>query len=112
MAWWGLSRALERWGRGNHAEALLKADKLKDNANDREQQLILARMQLKGQVANVGNAEQRKQKAIATINRLIALYDDDEEAWICRAELAGGGSVGAVVGAVPFCKALLRIHPL
>jgi tetratricopeptide (TPR) repeat protein len=112
MAWWGLSRALERWGRGNHAQALLKADQLKDKADDREQLLILARMQIKGQAPNVGNMQQRKEKAIATIDKLIALYDDDEEAWVFRAELAGGGSFGGVVGAVPFYKALLRINPL
>ena len=112
MAWWGLSRALERWGRGNHAEALLKADKLKDKANDRERQLILARLQLKGQIPGVGNMQQRKQKAITTIDNLIALYDDDEEAWIARAELAGGGAFGGVVAAVPYYKALLKINPL
>jgi len=49
LAWWGLSRALERWGKSNHTEALLKADKFKDRASHREQQLILARMQEKGQ---------------------------------------------------------------
>ena len=42
LAWWGLSRALERWGKKNHTEALLKASKLKDRASHREQQLILA----------------------------------------------------------------------
>src|SRR5207245_7169869 len=45
LAWWGLSRALERWGKSNHTEALKKADELKARASDREQQLILARMQ-------------------------------------------------------------------
>src|SRR5579875_3649799 len=27
LAWWGLSRALERWGKQNHTEALLTASK-------------------------------------------------------------------------------------
>src|SRR5206468_3038022 len=44
---------------------------------------------------------------------LLALYDDDEEAWYCRARLAGGaGLFGGQVGAVPFYKALLRVNPL
>src|SRR5690242_20137166 len=47
LAWWGLSRALERWGKQNHTEALLKASKYQDRASHREQQLILARMQEK-----------------------------------------------------------------
>jgi hypothetical protein len=40
LAWWGLSRALERWGRGDATKALLKADALKGHAGHREQQLI------------------------------------------------------------------------
>src|SRR5260370_11469806 len=65
LAWWGLSRALERWGKRNEStKALLKADALKDRASHREQQLILARMQEKGQARNVGDAEKRQQAAI------------------------------------------------
>src|SRR5436190_20174530 len=45
LAWWGLSRALERWGRGDANKAMLKANELKDRASHREQQLILTRMQ-------------------------------------------------------------------
>src|SRR5438034_7079179 len=45
MAWWALSRALERWGKGDANKAMLKADELKAKASHREQQLILARMQ-------------------------------------------------------------------
>lgn len=111
LAWWGLSRALERWGKRNHTEALLKASKLSDRASDREQQLILARMQEKGQAPGVGDA--RKGKAIATLDNLIALYDDDEEAWYYRAQLAGGERLfGGQASSVPFYKALLRINPL
>ena len=113
LAWWGLSRALERWGKSNHTEALLKASKLQDRASHREQQLILARMQEKGQAPGVGDGEARKRKAIATIDNLIALYDDDEEAWYYRAQLAGGaGLFGGQASSVPFYKALLRINPL
>jgi hypothetical protein len=139
MAWWGLSRALESWNRGylrrdppsvmaagpvlvlalkaigrdDATTALLKADQLKDRASHREQQLILARMQQKGQAPGAGDGEARKRAAIATIDNLLALYDDDEEGWFFRAQLSGGqGGFGGVVSAVPFYKALLRINPL
>lgn len=113
MAWWGLSRSLERWGKGDHAKALLEADKRKSHASYREQQLILARMQEKGQVAGVGDEEARRKAAITTIDNLLAVYDEDEEAWYYRAQLAGGsGLFGGVVAAVPFYKALCRINPM
>jgi Tfp pilus assembly protein PilF len=113
LAWWGLSRALERWGKSNHTEALLKASKLQSRASYREQQLILASMQEKGHAPGVGDAEKRKQKAIATLDNLIALHDDDEEAWYFRAQLAGGARLfGGQASSVPFYKALLRINPM
>jgi tetratricopeptide (TPR) repeat protein len=114
MAWWGLSRALERWGKRDQAtKALLKAGDLRPQASHREQQLILANLQEKGQVPGVGDAEGRKKAAIATLDNLLALHDDDEEAWYYRAQLAGGaGLFGGQVGSVPFYKALLRINPL
>jgi Tfp pilus assembly protein PilF len=114
LAWWGLSRALERWGkRAESTRALLKADQLKDRASHREQQLILARMQEKGQAPGVGDAEKRKQAAILTLDNLLALYDDDEEGWYYRAQLAGGSSLfGGQASSVPFYKALIRINPL
>jgi tetratricopeptide (TPR) repeat protein len=112
MAWWGLSRALERWYRP-HAKALLKAHELRGRGSDREQRLIKASMQAKGQLPGVGDEEKRKQAAIATLDELLALYDDDEEAWYFRAQLSGGaGLFGGTASAVPFYKALLRINPL
>jgi tetratricopeptide (TPR) repeat protein len=113
MAWWGLSRALERWGKPSHTEALSKASKLQSRASRREQQLIFASMQEKGQTPGAGDEEARKRKAIATIDNLIALYDEDEEAWFFRAQLAGGSGLnGGQLSSVPFYKALLRINPL
>ncbi|HEY7153220.1 MAG TPA: hypothetical protein VH575_04595, partial [Gemmataceae bacterium] len=113
LAWWGLSHALERWGKSNHTEALLKASKFQARASYREQQLILASMQEKGQAPGVGDAEKRKQKAIATLDNLIALHDDDEEAWYFRAQLAGGAKLfGGQASSVPFYKALVRINPM
>jgi tetratricopeptide (TPR) repeat protein len=113
LAWWGLNRALERWGRGNATKALQKANELSAKATHREQQLILARMQEKGLAPKVGDADTRHQAAIQTIDTLLTLYDDDEEAWYYRAQLAGGaGLFGGKASAVPFYKALLRIDPL
>ncbi|MFO0879159.1 MAG: tetratricopeptide repeat protein [Gemmataceae bacterium] len=113
MAWWGLSRALERWGRGDATKALLEAWKNKDRASPREQLLLRAAMEEKGQLPNVGDGEARKQKAIATIDELLALHEDDEEAWYFRAQLAGGsGLFGGKASSVPFYKALLRVNPL
>ncbi len=114
MAWWGLSRALANWGKNDQStKALLKANELAIKASHREQQLILASMQEKGQAPGVGDAEARKKAAIATLDNMLALYDDDEEAWYFRAQLAGGaGGFGGQVSAVPFYKALLKVNPL
>jgi Tfp pilus assembly protein PilF len=113
LAWWGLSRALERWGRRDANKALQKANELSPKASHREQQLILARMQEKGLTPNAGDADARRQAAVQTIDTMLALYDDDEEAWYCRAQLAGGsGLFGGRASSVPFYKALLRINPL
>lgn len=113
LAWWGLSKALERYGRGNQAEALKKAQELLPRASHRENLLITARLQEKGMLAGVGDTEARKKAAITTIDTLLALYDDDEEGWYYRAQLGGGsGLFGGQVSAVPFYKSLLRINPL
>src|SRR5207249_6561338 len=60
LAWWGLARALDRWGKGDANKALLKANELQGHASQREQQLILARMQEKGLAPGVGGPEARK----------------------------------------------------
>ena len=107
MAWWGLSRSLERWGKSKQTDALKKANELKDRASFREQQLILARLQEKGMVPGVGGADARKLAAIKTLDTLLAIHDDDEEGWYARAQLAGGaGLFGGQVSSVPFYKAL------
>jgi tetratricopeptide (TPR) repeat protein len=106
MAWWGLSRALEHWGRSSQTKALQKAKELMPNASDREQMLIKARLQEKGMIEGV-TPSTRRTAAQKTLDELITLYDDDEEAWFNRAQLAPGGT-----GRVPYYKALLRINPL
>jgi tetratricopeptide (TPR) repeat protein len=112
MAWWGLSRAIERWGRGGQNDALKKAQELLPRTSHREKLLITARLQEKGMWPGVG-PDQRQKKAVETIDTLLALYDD-EEGWYYRAQLAGGWgpSGGGAAGPAPFYKALLRINPL
>ena len=113
MAWWGLSRALERWGKSKQNDALKKASELKDRASFREQQLILARLQEKGMAPGVGGGDARKMAAVKTLDTLLAIHDDDEEGWYYRAQLAGGaGLFGRQVSSVPFYKALLQVNPL
>jgi tetratricopeptide (TPR) repeat protein len=113
LAWWGLSRSLEQWGkRGEANRALEKAQKLLDHASHREKLLIQARLREKGMIDGV-KPERRHQAAIDTMDEMIALYDDDEEAWYYRAQLAGGARLfGGVASAVPYYKALIKLNPL
>jgi tetratricopeptide (TPR) repeat protein len=106
MAWWGLSRALEKWSKSNHNQALEKAQALLARANDRERHLITARLQEKG-LADGVKPDMRRKEAIKTIDELLTLYSDDEEGWYARAQLSDGGT-----DAVPYYKALLRVNPL
>jgi tetratricopeptide (TPR) repeat protein len=112
MAWWGLSRALDRWGKPNQAKALQKAYDLRARASDREQLLIQARMQEKGLAPGGSSQDSRRQAAIHSLDELLTLYDDDEEGWYYRAQLAGAAASGGPTASVPFFKALLRLNPL
>jgi tetratricopeptide (TPR) repeat protein len=116
MAWWGLSRALEPpgalpgapgWSNRDRADkALQKAKEKMPLASHREQMLIRARLQEKGMEAGIADDARRK-AAAKTIDDLLVLYDEDQEAWFYRARLADSG-----IAAVPYYKALLRINPL
>lgn len=133
FAWLGLHRSLEKWSkpRTPKSEAILalagslvhpalpsrytksprdhaleQAKALMSKASHRESLLITAKLQEKGLWPNTPDAE-RKRKAIATLDELLTLYDDDQEGWFARAQIAEGSNA-----AVPFYKALLRINPL
>ncbi|HEY8503185.1 MAG TPA: tetratricopeptide repeat protein, partial [Gemmataceae bacterium] len=109
LAWWGLSRSLEKWDKKEHVLALRRAQELLPTASYREQMLIRSRLEEKGMLPGV-KPDERDKKAAETLDELLTLYGDDEEGWFCRAQLAartGGGTA-----AVPYYKALLRINPL
>lgn len=84
------------------------AKKLMPKASHREQLLIRSRLQERGMWPGVG-PEERKKKAQQSLDELLTLYDDDEEGWFWRAQLANGDGPNA---AAPFYKALLRVNPL
>ncbi|MCS7047066.1 MAG: hypothetical protein NZO58_11980, partial [Gemmataceae bacterium] len=106
MAWWGLSKALEKWPRPQHNEALRKAQQFLPRAGHRETYLIKARLAEKGMLDGV-KPENRRKEAAKYLDELLTLYDDDEEGWFCRAQVADGPNAG-----VPYYKALLRVNPL
>ncbi|MGL6073322.1 MAG: tetratricopeptide repeat protein [Fimbriiglobus sp.] len=132
-AWLGLSQSIDKWGKNaapkldpflalggaafqpkapdrftkNPSEfALSMAQKLMTKANDRERLQIRAKLQEKGLWPDTPS-EERKKRATATLDELLAQYEDDEEAWFARAQIAEGQHGGA-----PFYKALLRLNPL
>src|SRR5436309_2038122 len=63
MAWWGLSRAIESWGKGQHAPALVKAKELLGKTSHRESLLIKARLAEKGMLEGVGPEVRKKEAA-------------------------------------------------
>src|SRR5205085_1529890 len=75
------------------------------NVNERKRRLIRARLVEKGLTEDV-KVEDRRKEAVKTLDELLALHDDDEEAWFARAQVADGPNAG-----VPFYKALLRYNP-
>jgi tetratricopeptide (TPR) repeat protein len=104
-AWFLLSRALEKWGRGDSTKALLQAQTLMSKASHRERLLITARLHEKGIIAGT-TPDARKKKACESLDELLTIYDDDEEGWFARAQVAGGNE------AIPYYKALLRVNPI
>jgi tetratricopeptide (TPR) repeat protein len=113
MAWWGLSRALEKWhgDKTKVDEALKKAEALQAKASPAERLLITARLQQRGLVKvaippGKTEGDARRAEAARTLDELLTLSDDDEEGWYYRAELAGRSA------SIPYYKALLRVNPL
>jgi len=131
-AWLGLHLALTKWGKNTAARdvglaglgasfavklpdrygkppadyALSTAQTLMPKASHRTQLLVRAKLQERGLWPDTP-ADERKKRATATLDELLMLSDDDEEAWFARAQIAEGPN-----GAVPFYKALLRVNPL
>lgn len=106
IAHWALSRAIDKWGKAQAGPSLAKAKELLPKASHRESLLIKARLADKGLIDGIA-LENRKKEAIKYLDELLTLYDDDQEAWFNRAQLAEGPN-----GPAPFYKALLRVAPL
>jgi tetratricopeptide (TPR) repeat protein len=106
MAYWALSRAFQHWGKASHAPPLTKAKDLLAKASHREGLLIKARLAEKGMIEGVA-PENRKKEATKYLDELLTLYEDDEEGWFNRAQIAEGPNA-----AVPYYKALIRVNPL
>ena len=103
--WFLLSKAIEKWAKGDATKPLEKSRELMPKAGQREQLLIQSKLQEKGMWPMV-TPDERKKKAAASLDELLTLYDDDEEGWFARAHLNGG-----IEGAV-YYKALLKINPI
>ncbi|MFY7952958.1 MAG: tetratricopeptide repeat protein, partial [Armatimonadaceae bacterium] len=132
MAWLGLHKSFEKWSGGTKVPsaspwqavvgggpavplrftkppreyALEQAKALMPKASHREQLLVTAKLQEKGNWPDV-KPEDRKKKATDTLNELLTLYEDDEEGWFARAQIAEGPNAG-----VPFYKAVLKLNPV
>ena len=55
--------------------------------------------------------DERRKKAAQTLDEMLTIYDDDEEAWFARGAMLGGFQGGPNEG-IPYYKALLRVNPL
>jgi len=110
FAWLLLHKGLEKWRQGDANAALKKAQELMPKAPHREQLLITARLHEKG-LLGVTGINERKKRAAETLDELLTIYDDDEEAWFARGALSGGYQGGPAEG-VPYYKALLRLNAL
>lgn len=133
MAWFGLHKAFEKWGKTTtpkpdrflavlgsglqpalpeymrkapHDYALDQAKRLMAKASHRENLLITAKLQERGMWPDT-KPEERKKKATQTLDELLSIYEDDEEGWFARAQIAEGPH-----GPIPIYKALLRVNPL
>lgn len=109
FAWLVLHKGLDKWGRGDATAALKKAQELMPKAPHREQMLITARLHEKG-LMGTGGMDERKKKAIQSLDEMLTVYDDDQEAWFARGAIHGTQNVQT--DSVPFYKALLRINPV
>ena len=109
FAWLILHKGIEKSNRGDATAALKKAQELMPKAPHREQMLIKARLQEKG-LLGATTLDERRKTAAKTLDEMLSIYEDDEEAWFARGALYGGFQGGPVDG-VPFYKALLKVNP-
>lgn len=112
MAHWGLSRVLQKQGKTAEAQAAAeKAQEYSKDADDRERQLVGAWRRYFGGAAKP-EAERKKDEngARLDLDLAIAIYPNEPEMWLLRADLAE-----SPLRAVPFYLAAFRLrsdHPL
>lgn len=108
MAHFGLSRALSRSGNAPEAAAeAARAQELAPSADDREQQVIAAWNRWAKALNRPENERKTPQGMVRTeLDRVIALYPDDPEAWILR-----GDTAESPLRAAPFYLAALQVRP-
>ncbi|MFN3653256.1 MAG: tetratricopeptide repeat protein [Armatimonadota bacterium] len=112
MARWGLSRALDRAGPSGEALAMANtAAGMTAGLDDREQRLIKGWQQLLSARSKQGPDRNREtQNAQRDLDYTLALYPDDPEIWLLRAEAEPNA-----IRATPFILTALRIdtsHPI
>lgn len=114
MAHIGLAKALDRWGKKKDGVDLLKkALRLELSADPREKALLQAAFLEYGIGEKLPDAGDPRLKAAADIiDQAISQYDDDQELWFTRAQIACNyRTFGGNASSAPFYKALIRINP-
>ncbi|MCY2972676.1 MAG: tetratricopeptide repeat protein [Planctomycetota bacterium] len=115
MAHIGLAKALDRWGKKSESTKVIKdAKRLEEKAAPNEKALLQAALVEYGLNENPPAAGEARQKAATTIiDQALSQYDDDQELWFTRAQIACNyATFGGNASSTPFYKALLKINPL
>lgn len=115
MAHVGLAKALDRWGKKSESTKVLKdAKRLEEKAAPNEKALLQAALVENGLNENPPAAGEPRQKAAALIiDQALSQYDEDQELWFARAQIACNyATFGGNASSAPYYKALLKINPL
>lgn len=114
MAHVGLAKALDRWGkRKEGVEVLKKAQRLEQTADPREKFFLQAAFLEYGVGDKLPTAGEARTKAtVDLIDQAISQYEDDQELWFTRAQIACNyRTFGGNANSAPFYKALIRLNP-
>lgn len=115
MAHVGLAKALDRWGkRGECLTVLKKAKALLVKTTAREKAMLQSALIEHGLNDNPPAAGELRLKAAAeVIDQALSVYEDDQELWFTRAQIACNyRTFGGSATSAPYYKALCRINPV